>query len=50
MTTQTTKEINEGINGSGQKIWIVFTLKDGNVIWMEKFDNKSEAESWVKWA
>ena len=46
----TTKELHEGINGSGNTIWIVATVKDGIWMWQERFMNKKEAECWLKWA
>lgn len=58
MTTQTTtkpathKEITEGVNGSGKTVYLVNTVCDvtGRWIHTERFNTKSEAESWVKYA
>jgi len=45
-----TKELHEGVNGSGNKIWIVVTVKNGLWIWQEYFVNENEAKCWLKWA
>jgi|GEM_PF-2664262 hypothetical protein len=40
-----------GINGSGCKVWIVWTHNaDGTLHHMERFTSKSEAIAWMKWA
>jgi len=46
------KELNEGLSGSGHKVWMVCTVNNvtGAWKWVERFDNKAEAESWMKWA
>jgi hypothetical protein len=54
--TNTTKtyEIKTGINGSGQRVWIVlseWTGEDGRPRGhMERFDNREEAENWIRWS
>ena len=52
--TMNTTEIAEGINGSGNTVWIVCTVRQEATgrqnHWMEYFDTKAEAENWVKWA
>jgi hypothetical protein len=45
-----TREICEGINGSGQRVYLVFTTQDGRVVGLESFETREEAESWVRWA
>jgi hypothetical protein len=46
------REIKWGINGSGQSVWIVFTINTdtGRVLGSESFTSEAEAEAWVKWA
>lgn len=47
----THKELHEGINGSGDKVYQVVTVdEDGNWKWIEKFDTKAEALSWIQWS
>ena len=55
MTTsnKVTREISEGLGGSGEKLWIVVTewTRQGDGVVMsahERFDNKAEAEHWVR--
>lgn len=52
--TKTTYEIKPGINGSGHRVWIVFsewTGEDGRTRGhMERFDNREEAENWIRWS
>jgi hypothetical protein len=43
-------EIYEGMNGSGQQVWIVATVVNGSWMHTETFTNKAEAENWAKWA
>ena len=47
-----TRELREGINGSGRKIWVVFGIDaaTGRVESMEKFLTEAEAMHWIKWA
>jgi len=49
-----TRELLPGINGSGNRIWIVqtvTTLPDGRKrYWSERFNSKAEAEHWIRWA
>ncbi len=46
--------LNEGINGSGKKVWLVSTEREGTkgqvIRHIETFNSKSEAESWIKYA
>lgn len=49
----THKEINDnGINGSGHKVWQVITIvtSTGQYHHIETFDTKAEATTWIKWA
>jgi hypothetical protein len=47
----THKEIVEGLNGSGQPVYMVVTInKAGQWDWIERFDNLAEAECWKQWA
>jgi hypothetical protein len=40
-----------GINGSGHKVWIVWTSNtDGTLHHMEKFTSRDEAVAWMRWA
>ena len=50
MTTH--KELHEGINGNGNTVYLVVTVRDSDGSWRhtERFDSKSEAEAWKKWA
>ena len=45
-------KLNEGINGSGQKVWILYTERTGSqgqaIRHQETFKSKSEAEMWIK--
>ena len=47
-------KLNEGINGSGKKVWLVSTERAGSkgqtIRHIETFTSKSEAESWIKYA
>ncbi len=49
---KTHKEMHEGINGSGNAVYLVVTVCDetGRWLWQERFTNKQEAEHWMKWA
>ena len=48
---KTTKQLREGINGSGNRVWIVQTLNEiGSCIGSESFDTESEALAWIKYA
>jgi hypothetical protein len=42
--------ITEGINGSGEKVWLVVSVTETGA-WdhIESFDNKEEAEHWMTW-
>ena len=41
----------EGINGSGNKIWLAVTQNaDGSWKHVERFKSESEADCWIKWA
>ena len=46
--------LNEGVNGSGKKVWLVSTEREGSkgqtIRHIETFTNKSEAEAWIKYA
>ena len=44
--------IKEGLSGSGHTIWMVVTerAETGKWLWNESFDNREEAESWLKYA
>lgn len=46
-------ELRQGINGSGNTIFILFTkriTKNGKTInRMEYFKSKAEAENWIEW-
>jgi len=46
------KEIHNGINGSGNTVWIVVTVCDttGRWLWQETFTREAEAKSWFKYA
>jgi hypothetical protein len=40
-----------GINGSGQKVWLIFTdSPEGRVNHVERFTSRSEAINWMRWA
>jgi hypothetical protein len=40
--------IVEGINGGGQRIWMVVTISEaGDWKWIETFDNEAEARNWI---
>ena len=47
-------QLNEGVNGSGKTVWLVSTERRGSkgqtIRHIETFSNKSEAESWIKYA
>ena len=43
-------EVHEGMNGSGQQVWIVAAVVNGHWMHTETFTNKAEAENWAKWA
>jgi hypothetical protein len=45
-----TKEIHHGYDGSGKKIFIVVTVKDGLWIWQERFKSEKEAIAWMRYA
>lgn len=49
-----TREIVEGISGSGHTVWIVvteWTCEDGHQgIAGETFDTLAEAQAWIQWA
>lgn len=48
----THKELKEGVNGSGNTVFLVFTIRDsdGACLHVEYFNSKAEAENWIKWA
>lgn len=43
-------ELMQGWNGRGDQIWIVTKTQGARVVSQERFDNKAEAEAWVKWS
>ena len=46
-----TKELREGINGSGHTMWMVVSVDaDGNWKHIEYFDSKAEALCWLQYA
>ena len=50
-----TRTIKQGTNGSGQTIWVVFTVKTldngaERVLGTERFNTLEEAQCWVRWA
>jgi len=50
-----TREILEGVDGSGNRIWSVFTYKTNAqgvqvTHWIERFKTEAEAKHWLKWA
>ena len=52
MTSETKKELHEGVNGSGNTTWMVVTVSQATGQWdhIEHFSNKAEAENWMTWA
>jgi hypothetical protein len=44
------REIVEGVNGSGDKVYCVQTVMKNGRVYQETFDRKSEAEAWIRWA
>lgn len=48
----TKAEINEGINGSGQKVWVLYTERTGSkgqtISHLETFKSKGEAKAYLK--
>ena len=48
--TKNTKDLCEGINGSGETVWTVFVMQGKRVLGMHRFDNQAEALCWMKWA
>ena len=45
------KELHTGVNGSGNTVYLVVTVNaQGQWVWIERFDSKAEAESWLKYA
>lgn len=54
-TQPTTKrELTEGINGRGAKVWVLATIltsgsRKGRVF-IERFETEAEARHWMKWA
>jgi len=46
-----TKEMHEGINGSGKTLYMVVTVctQTGRWLHSEDFTNKAEAMHWMKW-
>jgi len=54
-SAKTTREIREGVNGSGNRVWLVFTFKTNDegkqfTDWIETFKSEAEAKHWMKWA
>ena len=48
---KTRKELHEGIDGSGHKLFMVVTLNAaGRWVWIERFTNEAEARNWIRWA
>ena len=45
-----TNYITEGVNGSGQTVYMVVTEVDGRWTHIERFTSLKEAQSWLKWA
>ena len=45
------KELKEGINGSGHKVWVVFSIntETNSCIHNEYFDTEAEAKNWIKY-
>jgi len=50
MHTAKTFEMNEGVGGNGQPVFVIFTLINGVCKHQEMFKNKAEANSWFKHA
>ena len=50
--SETHKELHEGIGGNGETVYLVETVDNLTGSWLvtERFDNKEEALSWIKWA
>ena len=49
--TKTTYEIHEGVKGNGNTMYRVATVReDGAWLETEDFDNRKEAEAWIKWS
>ena len=47
---ETTREIKQGLSGSGHPVYIVQTTLPSGKVFLERFDNLPEAEAWIKWA
>ena len=52
-------ETKEGLNGSGQKRWIVQGTRQGEtlhnglprkIVVLQSFETEAEAQCWIKWA
>ena len=44
-------EIKEGQNGSGKNVFVVqVSVENRGCIGQDVFDNRAEAENWVRWA
>jgi hypothetical protein len=49
--TRTLNTNETGIDGSGRKVWIVWTLNEnGSVHHRERFHSESEAVAWFLWS
>ena len=47
---QQTRDLTTGINGKGDTVWIVTTMRGQRVLGMERFTTEAEATNWLKWA
>lgn len=43
-------EKHTGINGKGQEVFLIVTVKNSEWLWIETFTNEVEADSWMRWA
>ena len=46
----TTRELVEGLSGSGHRIWAVQSVTVAGRVYQENFDSKAEALCWMEWA
>lgn len=44
------KEKHNGVNGSGNQVFLIVTVQNNEWIWIETFTNEAEADNWMKWA
>jgi len=49
MKDESRMELFEGLNGSGHKVWLVFTMRGNACKHIERFDTEAEARHWMKW-